>query len=301
MLLELKMPKGKKKETATPAPVEENKTTDAVDKTLPTERELQLKAQLDAITNRLHSMRTEIQELREENEFLQQEAQQTRIETHEYLTYISKKTQKRQSAVITLSERNAEKIKEIQAKKDEMIEKYNKEKKDLGDVILRKEAELSSIRQELEQLQDYKVLQEEQQSEISRLEKRVSEMRIKNNDAVQKLKAKFLEEKNEFHNQSEDKLKEISREAKKEAHQCLHEHTIKIKHHNRALRQELIGLIKRTRALHKHKLELEEQRKVLLREQSYANNLQLQRKERTKKLYEAHGFKGNEENVSELT
>lgn len=45
MLLELKMPKGKKKETATPAPVEENKTTDAVDKTLPTERELQLKAQ----------------------------------------------------------------------------------------------------------------------------------------------------------------------------------------------------------------------------------------------------------------
>lgn len=40
-------------------------------------------------------------------------------------------------------------------------------------------------------------------------------MRIKNNDAVQKLKAKFLEEKNEFHNQSEDKLKEISREAKK--------------------------------------------------------------------------------------
>ena len=47
---------------------------------------------------------------------------------HEYLGYISKKTQKRQSAVITLSDRNAEKIKEIETKKAEMLHKFDNQK-----------------------------------------------------------------------------------------------------------------------------------------------------------------------------
>ena len=47
---------------------------------------------------------------------------------HEYLGYISKKTQKRQAAVITLSDRNAEKIKEIELKKEEMLTKFEKQK-----------------------------------------------------------------------------------------------------------------------------------------------------------------------------
>ena len=42
--------------------------------------------------------------------------------------YISKKTQKRQAAVITLSDRNAEKIKEIELKKEEMLTKFEKQK-----------------------------------------------------------------------------------------------------------------------------------------------------------------------------
>jgi len=47
---------------------------------------------------------------------------------HEYLGYISKKTQKRQSTVITLSDRNAEKIKEIETKKEEMLHMFDKQK-----------------------------------------------------------------------------------------------------------------------------------------------------------------------------
>ena len=59
------------------------------------------------------------------------------------------------------------------------------------------------------------VLQKEQQQEISQLEKKLTEMRMKHNEAVQKLKAKFLEDKNTFEEESETQLKELSKEAKK--------------------------------------------------------------------------------------
>jgi len=61
----------------------------------------------------------------------------------------------------------------------------------------------------------YKILQKEQQQEISQLEKKLTEMRTKHNEAVQKLKANFLEEKNAFEDESDAQLKELSKEAKK--------------------------------------------------------------------------------------
>ena len=160
----------------------------------------------------------------------------------------------------------------------------------MSEIILKKEAELTSIRNELSDLHEYQVLQEEQETEISSLEKRMAEMRVKHNEAVQKLKGKFLEEKNAFQKQAEDELKELSKEAKKDAQQCLYDHTIKIKFENRSLRKELLELIQKTRALHKHKLKLEEQRKVLLREQEYAKDLQKIRKHRINNMFESHGL-----------
>lgn len=61
----------------------------------------------------------------------------------------------------------------------------------------------------------YQVLQKEQQQKITVLEKKLTEMRVKHNDAVQRLKAKFLEDKNAFEEESETQLKELSKEAKK--------------------------------------------------------------------------------------
>ena len=54
---------------------------------------------------------------------------------------------------------------------------------------------------------------------------------------------------------------------------CLTEHTNHIKLENRDLRRELLELIRKTRALQDHKLELEDQRRQLLREQQYAGDL----------------------------
>ena len=282
-------PKANKKKGAAAAEDEGEKPVEVA---VPTERELLLTKQLEDVTTELKTTRERVDGLKQENEFLHQEAQQIRVETHEYLNYVSKKTQKRQDAVISLSDRNAEKISEIQAKKEEAIAKYNAEREKLGAVILSKESELTNIQNELAELHEFQVLQREQKGEISTLEKKMSEIRIKHNEAVQRLKGNFLEEKNTYQKQSEDELTELTKEAKKDAQQCLNDHTVKIKQENRTLRKELLELIQKTRALHHHKLELEEQRKVLLREQDYTDDLQKIRQQRTDDLFAAHGIEG---------
>lgn len=70
-----------------------------------------------------------------------------------------------------------------------------------------------------------------------------------------------------------------------EAIQCLTEHTNKIKLENRELRHELLKLIQTTRALNEHQRNLEDQRRQLLREQNYANDLKTLRDARQKKSF----------------
>ena len=44
------------------------------------------------------------------------------------MAYVSKKTERRQNAVITLSDHNAAQIREIHQKKEEMMKKFSEEK-----------------------------------------------------------------------------------------------------------------------------------------------------------------------------
>lgn len=75
-----------------------------------------------------------------------------------------------------------------------------------------------------------------------------------------------------------------------EAKQCLDEHTRRIKDENRLLRKELLQLIRRTRALHEHRQELEEQHKTLLREVQYSRDLKKLRGSRQNRLYRNFGI-----------
>lgn len=78
-----------------------------------------------------------------------------------------------------------------------------------------------------------------------------------------------------------------------EARQCLQGHTSRIKEENRSLRKELLMLIQETRVLYRHKKELEEQFKVLSREQQYANCLQNERSKRQDMLYKGFGLRND--------
>ncbi|XP_013078840.2 basal body-orientation factor 1-like [Biomphalaria glabrata] len=252
---------------------------------LPSEKEVILQSELEKVSLQLEEAKNRVVDLKKENEWLQNEAQKIRIESHEYMSYMEKKTSKRQTTIITLSDHNREEIKNIQIQKRKMEEDFDKKKKALENILLEKQHLLEKTHQELNDLQEYKDLQSDQQNKIKELEQEVMKLRAHHTQCVQKMKSDFLKEKKEYLQDSETRVQSLEKKANQEALQCLTEHTSKIKVENRQLRQELLQLINTSRALNEHKAMLEEQKRQLLREQSYANDLKKLREARQKKSF----------------
>ncbi|XP_041363057.1 basal body-orientation factor 1-like [Gigantopelta aegis] len=253
----------------------------------PTEKELLLKEELQKITDELENAKIKVDDLRKENDWLQTEAHKVRVESHEYMSFIEKKTSKRQTTIITLSDHNKQEIRNIQIQKQMMEEDFDDKKKALENLLLEKEHLLEKTTQELNDLQEYKDLQTEQLTKIRDLEKDVKQMRAKHSEAIQQLKSDFLKQKREFQSDSENRIHSLETKANKEALQCLIDHTNRIKVENRQLRRELLGLIQKTRVLHQHGTSLEEQKRQLLCEQQYANDLKKLRNARQHKVYKS--------------
>lgn len=273
--------KGKKKGKGedTPAEPEKPKTPE------PTEKEILLKAELEQVTLQLEKDKQTVDELKQENEWLQNEAQKIRIESHEYMSYMEKKTSKRQTTIITLSDHNKQEIRNIQLQRQNMEEDFDERKKALENLLLEKQHLLEKTNQELGDLQEYKDLQTDQLNKIRELERQVMQMRAHHTERIQQMKSDFLREKKDYQHDSDFRIQSLEKKANKEAVQCLTEHTNKIKLENRELRHELLNLIKTTRALNEHQRLLLEQKRQLVREQNYANDLKMLREARQKKAY----------------
>ncbi|XP_028395123.1 coiled-coil domain-containing protein 166-like [Dendronephthya gigantea] len=256
----------------------------------PTEREILLSQQLEAITEELKEVKRNVDELRKENEWLQEEAQNTRRESHEYMAYMSRKTQKRQSAIVSLNDNNQSELSKIQKQKEEMIAYYEELKNELKDQMLEKETELSTARKELTELEQYQHLQHDQEAEIKSLEDEVQQMRAKHSESIQKLKAQFLREKKQFQDQSDARIETMTKEANQEAKQSMITHTQCVKEENQKLRKELLALIRRTRGLHEKRQQLEEQHKTLKRDLQYGKDLSRIQGTRQNRLYKSFGI-----------
>jgi len=68
------------------------------------------------------------------------------------MSYMEKKTHKRQTSIITLSDQNTKEIQDIRDQQERMLKKSK-----LRAIMLEKEAALAKIKQELDDLGDYKV------------------------------------------------------------------------------------------------------------------------------------------------
>ncbi|BFZ03336.1 hypothetical protein BsWGS_06375 [Bradybaena similaris] len=251
----------------------------------PTQKELLLKNELEAVTLQLEKAKAAVKELRQENEWLQNEAQTIRIESHEYMSFMERKTNKRQTTIITLNDHNKQEIRNLQLQRQNMEEEFDVKKKALEITLLEKRHVLAKTNQELSELQQYKELQRDQQNKIHDLEQQVIQLRAKHTERIQRMKADFLHEKHKYQQDSEFKIQTLEKKANKEAMQCLTEHTNRIRQENRQLRHELLQLIQSTRALNEHQRELENQKRQLLREQSYANDLKKLREARQKRSF----------------
>ncbi|KAK2186256.1 hypothetical protein NP493_207g01049 [Ridgeia piscesae] len=207
------------------------------------------------------------------------------------MNYMQKKTSRRQTTIITLSDQNQKEIYDLMQSKQRMLGEFEDKKNAvLRDVLMEKENLLAKTKKELEDLQEYRNLQYEQASRIKELEKEVSIMRGKHSDSIMQLKSRFLKEKREYLHDAASKVVAMAKEANQEASQCLTEHTHRIKLENRRLRHQLLMLIQQTRALHEHKDKLLDQRRQLQMEQQYARDLKTLRSSRQHKVLKSFGL-----------
>lgn len=73
------------------------------------------------------------------------------------MSYMEKKTHKRQTTIVTLSDQNTKEIQDIRDQKEKMLAAYEEKKAKLRAIMLEKEAALSKTKQELDDLAEYKV------------------------------------------------------------------------------------------------------------------------------------------------
>ena len=94
------------------------------------------------------------------------------ISQHEYMSYMSKKSQKRQSTIVTLSDRNDAELKSVRQQTAHMMSEYERRKDGpsflqatrpstfslgLRTIMLEKESELAKTERELNDLDEYRV------------------------------------------------------------------------------------------------------------------------------------------------
>ena len=206
------------------------------------------------------------------------------------MAYMARKTQKRQSTIVSLNDNNHEELSKIQKQKEEMIAYYDQQKSELKDQMLEKETELSCAKKELEELEQYQRLQYDQEAEIKSLEEEVQQMRAKHSETIQKLKSQFLQEKKLFQDESDTRIQAMAKQANQEAKQSMITQTQRVKEENQKLRKELLGLIRRTRALHEKRHQLEEQHKTLKRDVQYGKDLTRIQGTRQHRLYKSFGI-----------
>ncbi|KAG5260881.1 hypothetical protein AALO_G00297590 [Alosa alosa] len=232
-----------------------------------------LQKEYDILTNTLLNLKKKLEQLRKENEFLQNEANQTRMESHEYMSYMSKRTQKRQKAIVTLSDQNHQQLESLREQRDELFRKYEEQASELKQKILEKENELALLNIEIAELREFKSLQQQQLGCIAELEKEVVAMRCRHSESLQALKSDFLREKERYQAQAQQEVSNLALAANKEASECLLSHTQEVAMENRDLRAQLQELIQRADALHTHQDQLQAQQHQLLLEKEYVHEL----------------------------
>ncbi|XP_063043118.1 basal body-orientation factor 1 isoform X2 [Engraulis encrasicolus] len=195
------------------------------------------------------------------------------MESHEYMSYMSKRTQKRQKAIVTLSDQNNQQLESLREQREALLAKSEEQAGELKQKILEKENELALLNVEIAELREFKSLQQQQLSCIAELEREVVTMRCHHSEALQTLKSDFLADKERYQAQAQKEVHELALAANKEASECLRSHTQEVAQENRQLRGELQQLIQRAHALQKHQTHLRSQERQLLLEKEYVQEL----------------------------
>lgn len=250
------------------------------------DRDQQLKDELDKLTSELDDTKVKVDSLKKDNDWLEAEAQKISEESQEYMTFMAKKANSRQNAIITLSDHNKKEIEDIKSEKEKSIADFEAKKLALQNNLISKQNTLNKVKEEIEEMAEYKELKQKQLDEIKELETEISKVRQEQAMLINGLRSDFFQEKSDHKRTTEQRIAKIVKVANREAKDCLNKNTVMIKRENQKLRAMLFGLIEQTKAIQDNKEKLERQKGDLLHEIKYAEDLKKVRSTQQKRVIE---------------
>jgi len=234
--------KGKKDDKKAPA-------ASAVKNAGPSALELSLRLELEQLEKDLQIAKQEAETAREQNDILTTELRKTEAENGEYEAYMTKKTVREQTKILTLTDKNNSEIDSLEANATRKAAQHARMTKELKDTILERESELEQTRRQVADLSLVQKKRDEQQKEIEQLEATIEEMNKEHFDKLQALKSEYLKEKATFQDNAHVKVKKLEQKAHQEAIACLTHHSHQVKADNRYLKRTLLALINENKSL----------------------------------------------------
>ncbi|XP_043835653.1 coiled-coil domain-containing protein 166 [Dromiciops gliroides] len=225
-----------------------------------------LKREFAALTEQLDTYEKRVQSVLWENDFLDREAARLREENRQYAAYMSIRAQRCANIIITLDAQNRADLAQVHSQQEELTALYQGREGAVRSQLTEMEARSANMTHQVELLQPYKELQLEQLARIKTLERELLHMRVEHTQLLHRVKGRFLEDKAACEREARQQVQLLVRRAEREATRSLLVHIQSIKAENRRLRQELLGLLFRTKLLQDTRQELLEQRRQLRQE-----------------------------------
>ncbi|XP_060135762.1 coiled-coil domain-containing protein 166-like [Zootoca vivipara] len=238
-----------------------------------TEQEQTLKKESVILAEHIHTYTERVEQFQSRNELLDKEAQEIRLNSKAYQSYLNRRAVRCQDFITTLNDQNLFDLATVLKQKEELTSQYTDKETEMRSQLIEMETKFSLMTKEVEELKPFKELQTEQLSRIRELEKELLAMKIQHSEQMRLLKSKYLHQKAEYEVQADQKVQALAKKAEKEAVRSLIQHTNRVKEENRQLRNELLGLIQRAKGLKAVRQQLREQKEQLLRELQYGKGL----------------------------
>ncbi|XP_039701978.1 coiled-coil domain-containing protein 166 [Pteropus medius] len=237
------------------------------------ERAQYLQREYKLLSEQLAACEERVDQVVQENAFLDCEALRLREENRLYASYVSARAQRCASAIVRLDEQNRADLAQVHWQRAELASLYQGREDGVRAQLLEMEARAAQMSRQVQELQPYKELQLEQLARIRTLERELLHMRVEHTQLLHRVKRRFLEDKSTFEREARQRVQSLTRRAEREAARALLAHTQAIRADNGRLRQELLRLLRRAQLLRDTRRQLLEQREQLRREHESTRDL----------------------------
>lgn len=232
-----------------------------------------LEIELTLIEQKYKSTRENVNRLRVEYEEEKEKSKMIQMESIQFAEYISKKSSKRLSQIITINDDQQHRInaldedeKRAQIAHEEQIKKIEKE-------IRAEEFRQNKLKDLLNQESEAMRLKEKHDKKILDLENEFKRRQVEDAEALQELKNECLEAKKNFKMAAQESAKEAQLKLNMEARKMVLKRTETARKVNNDLRKNLVELVDEGKGLALQKRSVEEQQRKVKAELQYLKNV----------------------------